>query len=135
MSLDAAALLRGFEAGTLDPTTFYHREHVAVAFALLGRHPFLDALTRYADGVRGLAERAGHPEKFNVTITVAFMSLIAERMAECPDATFDAFERRSADLLSRSALQSRYSRRRLRSNLARRQFLLPDHADGGGASR
>lgn len=85
------ALTDAFEAGDIDPANFDHAKHVQVAFGLLSRHDFIDAASIYAKGIRTLATNAGAPKKFNMTITYAFLSVIAERLAGRPDMTFDAF--------------------------------------------
>jgi hypothetical protein len=109
-----------------DPRTFNHREHVRAAFELLTQHSFDEATYRFSWLVRQLAQRAGKPDIFNQTITVAFLSVIAERMTTqgCPD--FAAFEAGNPDVLSATLLHSWYRPERLRSELARRVFILPD---------
>lgn len=101
-----AEFLAVFEAGALDPRTFDHAAHIRAGFLLLGSTDFLDAARRYGRAVQALAEKAGAPEKFNVTITLAFLSLIAERMAD--EATAGAFIAKHPDLLDRNALSAWY---------------------------
>lgn len=119
-------LARAFEAGALDPAAFAHRDHVAVACDMLRRYDFMEATARYAAGLRFLAAKAGAPEKFNATVTLAFLSLIAERMRTSEHADYDDFIARNRDLLSKDLLGAWYSPERLRSDLARGVFLLPD---------
>ena len=121
-------LLEAFEANTLDPAGFKHRDHVAAAFEMLRRYDFLEASARYASGLRAITEKAGVPEKFNATITLAFMSLIAERMDAAGYDDFNAFEAANADLASMSVLEQWYSKDRMTSDAARKMFLLPDKA-------
>jgi hypothetical protein len=123
--------------GVLDPEDFSHRDHVGIAFAALDRYGFFDGLAMVAEGLRGLARKAGAEDKFNATVTLAFVSLIAERMlaAEYPDA--EAFLRDNPDLLRRDLLSRWYSRERLASPVARATALLPDRcpqAGGAGAA-
>jgi len=120
------ALTDAFEAREIDNTMFRHEQHVRVAYHMLRRYDFTDAATRYAQGIRELAAAAGAPEKFNVTITFAFMSLIAERMADTAATDYDAFLKNNPDLLSKECLSSFYSKARLASDTARVMFLLPD---------
>ena len=129
MSTRAGELADALERGTLDPASFGHAEHVAAAFELLGRYPFLHAVTKYADGVRALTAMAGAPDKFNLTMTLGFMSLIAERRAAAEYATFEAFARGNADLLSANTLRPWYTAERLRSAAARETFLMPDRVE------
>ncbi len=124
----AESLLRGFEARSLDTAAFRHREHVAVAYEMLRRHDFIEAAARYGEGIRALAAKAGEPRKFNTTVTLAFMSLIAERMATTAHADVEAFIAANPDLLSKALLERWYPPERLGSDLAREVFLMPEAA-------
>ncbi len=119
-------LTRAFEAGTLDPSKFSHADHVAVAYNMLNVYDFLEASSRYAATIRALADKAGAPRKFNTTVTVAFLSLIAERMAKGQYVSYDDFIADNADLTSRKVLEAWYSSARLDCDMARTIFLLPD---------
>lgn len=126
MTDPAAALARAFEADEIDPGRFRHRDHVAVAYALLRDKDFTSAAAIYGDGLRALTLRAGVPEKYNTTITVAFLALIAERIATTAHDGFDDFIAKNPDLLSKDVLSTWYAPERLRSDLARRVFLMPE---------
>ena len=78
------------------------------------------------NALKTIAAKAGHAEAFNLTVTLAFLALIGERMAsqEAPD--FEAFAARNPDLLEKGVLRRWYPAQRLSSTLARRTFLLPD---------
>ncbi len=125
---DAAPITRAFEAHDIDNTVFRHAEHVRVAYDLLRRHDFIDASAIYAKGIRSIAAKAGAPEKFNLTITYAFMSLIAERLSADPDVSFDGFVSSNPDLMSKDVLLKWYDSNRLHTARARAVFLLPDAA-------
>ena len=136
---DAALLTARIEQHQLPPEDFHHRDHVLVAFTMLSQYDFVEACSRYASTIRAMAEKAGAPEKFNATITFAFMSIIAERRARRPELGLDKFLATNADLLDRQLLSCWYSSERLQSACARSQFLLPDKpgaaAQERGASR
>lgn len=119
------ALLDAFEAGDIAPEDFSHRMHVEAAIALLDRAEFLDAAQRYQRAITRLATRAGAPHKANVTITLAFLALIAERM-RTPHTSIDDLIDRNADLLDPKVLQRWYSRERLTDAGARTALLMPD---------
>ncbi|MEL7114436.1 MAG: hypothetical protein AAGP08_02415 [Pseudomonadota bacterium] len=119
------ALLDALIARSLDPAEFSHRDHVAAAFAALDRFEFFQAMLVYADGLRDLARRAGVPDKFNATVTAAFMSLIAEHKAEGfrdPDEMLRAHPQ----LLSHDLLGRWFSANRMTTDLARRIAVMPD---------
>ena len=126
MTPDYRRTLRRLTDGTLDPAAFGHRDHVGVAYEALQQGDFFEATGRVAAGIRALAARAGAPDKFNATITWAFMSLIAERMLTSDCAGAEDFIRRNPDLSDGSVLARWYSKRRLTSDHARAVALLPD---------
>ncbi len=126
MTVASENLIQAFEARTLEPSAFHHKDHVIVAYALLSKSCFMDAATVYARSIDTMAIKAGAPEKFNLTITLAFMSMIAERMAGADYREFEDFISRNPDLLSRDILKTWYSPARMHSDLARAMFLMPD---------
>ena len=74
------------------------------------------------------------PGLYHATITTAYLTLVAERMAAGPEAPWEAFAAAHGDLLrwKPSVLDGYYSADRLWSDLARRQFLMPDLAPASG---
>ena len=123
-------MVSDFEKGRINPAEFSHRLHVVTAFGLLGRYPFLEASRRYTEAIQALAEKAGAPGKFNLTITLAFLSLIAERMTAMRGADVEEFLSRNEDLLASHVLKHWYTQERLDSEPAHTQFLLPDRLAG-----
>lgn len=124
-SISPAELTRSFEAHRIDNSTFHHKQHLEVAFELLGKYDFVDATAIYAKGIKTIAANAGAPKKFNTTITFAFMSLIAERMEKSGRITFEAFLEDNPDLLSMKILEGWYVQEQLFSDIARKIFLMP----------
>ncbi|HEY3785608.1 MAG TPA: hypothetical protein VGL55_10035 [Steroidobacteraceae bacterium] len=118
--------LERFIRGEWDPAEFPHREHVRMGFEILRRYDFAAAAFHYSQGLRSMLGRAAQPQAFHQTITIAFLSLIAERMDENAYADFEAFTRANVDLTDKSALCRWYRPERLASGTARRTFLLPD---------
>ena len=99
-----------------------------MGFEMLRRHNFSESAHHYSLALRTMAARAGRPEAFHQTTTIAFLSLIAERMQGMEAADFDAFEQANPDLMAKSALAHWYRPERLALEAARRTFLLPDAA-------
>ncbi len=128
MTTDYSALTRSFEACDIDASAFRHVDHVGVAYEMLRRYGFLEASFKYAECISAIATGAGAARKFNMTITLAFLSLIAERMEVTRPDSFDEFISQNQDLLSGNILEKWYSPERLRSDLARSIFLMPDAA-------
>jgi hypothetical protein len=125
MDAEAEDLAR-FLGGAVGAGDFPHREHVRMAYAVLRRYEFADAALRYTNALRGIAGRAGRPEAFNLTVTIAFLALIAERMAAGTAADFAAFAYANPDLFAKDVLARWYRPEQLASPLARRVFLMPD---------
>ena len=117
--------LRALETGALDPAMFPHPEHVRLAYEMLGRHPFGEAVTRFSRGLRLLTAKAGRPEVYHETITVAFLAVIGERRARAKDAGWTEFKANNSDLLDKRCLDRWYDSEYLRSDLARKTFCLP----------
>jgi hypothetical protein len=118
--------LEEFYAGRIRSTGFAHRDHVRMAFLALNRETFPVAFERYSEGIRRLAVHAGRLEKFNQTITGAFLSVIAERLAAHPQTDFEAFLEANPDLLDKTLLDRYYTPERLDSDTAKTVYLLPD---------
>ncbi len=117
-----------FEDATLPSDAFHHRDHVRLAWLYLRRYPALEALTRFAEGLKRFAAAHGHPGLYHETITWAFLFLIRERMAG--EETWDDFAAKNPDLLTwkPSVLDRYYEKETLFSDRARRIFVLPDRA-------
>ena len=125
MTIKYSRLLADFEAHDVNAAEFGHHEHLQVAFEMLHKYGFLKASFKYASAINTIATNAGAPEKFNMTITLAYLSLIAERVNKTNETNFDVFLANNQDLLSKQILDTWYSPERLQSQLARKQFLLP----------
>ncbi len=117
--------LERFLRGDVPAAELPHREHVRMAFEILRRHDFLESAQRYSGALRVIADRAGHPQAFSLTITLAFLALIGERMADGEDVEFAGFASRNPDLFDKGLLGRWYPPERLTSPLARGTFLLP----------
>ena len=118
-------ILGRLDDGSLDPAGFSHRDHVRAAHEALRQDEFFAATARFAAGLRRLTERAGVPEKYSATITFAFMSLIAERMARDPGQDAEAFLAQNPDLLTGGLVARHYAPDRLATPLSRRVALMP----------
>lgn len=117
--------LAALEAGALDFTAFPHAEHLRLGYEMLARYSFGDAVTRYSRGLKLLVTRAGKPEVYSETVTVAFLALIGERRAVREHASWSDFVSANPDLLDKRCLEQWYLPEQLMSELARRTFCLP----------
>jgi len=133
MVADSPELAR-FLRGEIVPSEFPHREHVHIAFEMLKRYDFPETVLHFSRTLRAMAQKAGRPEAFHQTVTIAFLSLIAERMEGAGAGDFGAFAQANPDLLEKSALERWYRPERLASAAARRTFLLPEPPAGSPES-
>jgi len=122
------ALMNAFLRGKIEGRDFHHADHVRVGFELLCRHNFPDALATYSAALKGIATRAGNSGAYHETITVAFLSLIAEHQAAGQDADFESFIADNPELMDQSILKRWYSPERLLSDIARKTFVMPPGA-------
>jgi hypothetical protein len=130
----SAELIAALEACALTPAEFDHRAHVQAGFAYLQQHGYAGALTAMASALRAFARSIGKDGLYHETVTVAFLTLIHERMAEDLIAlglsdpqllAWEPFARRHPDLFTGNLLARYYSGEQLKSELAKRCFLLP----------
>ena len=121
----AADELRDLEQGRLDPKQFPHSEHVRLAFEMLNRYSFPEALARFSTGLRQLAIKGGRPEAYHETITAAFLALIGERRLANDYGNWAEFAAHNADLMNKDLLRAWYEPEVLNSVVARRTFVLP----------
>src|SRR5271169_4544050 len=122
------ALVAAFEAGTLSPADFHHRDHVRLAWLILRQAPLLEALARFSLGLKAFAARVGKPGLYHETITWAYLLLIHQRMQSSTALAFEEFAEGNPDLVAPalSALGRYYEEATLGSDLARRIFMMPD---------
>ncbi|HSC60232.1 MAG TPA: hypothetical protein VLC29_03300 [Rhizomicrobium sp.] len=122
----AEPTLRAFLRGDIDAANFRHADHVRMGFEILQHHDFPEAAVAFARSLKQIAVRAGAPGKYHETITLAFLSLIAERQATGTHRDFESFAAANPDLMETSVLKRWYAPERLMSDVARKIFVLPD---------
>lgn len=112
-------------AGEVPCTGLDHAAHVGTAHAALRRWEFFEAAHHYANALRAAATAAGAPEKFNATLTMGFLSLVAERME---DEGSEDFVAQNPDLTRDALMRAGYDSARLSHPRAREIALLPHGA-------
>lgn len=120
-------LVRAFEDCSLE--SFHHRDHVLVTWTYLRRGSVLETLQRLVPALKRFAESKGLTNLYHETITWAYTVLINERMQRMdPDHDFAQFLEHNPDLLDwkNSVLSRYYDQETLKSDFARRVFVLPD---------
>jgi hypothetical protein len=127
------SFLRAFTACTLTHAEWNHRAHIKLGYLYLCRHPLEEAVTRVRAGIQAL--NAAHqttegPDRgYHETITQAWLRIIHCVLCEYgPAETADLFFEQQPQLSQKQALRLFYSRERLMSALAKREFVEPDLA-------
>jgi hypothetical protein len=123
-------IINRFESGAVSASDFHHADHVRLAFAYLRSYPVLQALEKFSAALKQFASRHGKTQLYNETITCAYIFLIAERIARhgAQEPDWDHFAEQNPDLLvwKDGILTRYYEDPTLKSDLARRTFILPD---------
>jgi hypothetical protein len=131
LHLEDEAFVAAFEACTIPADQFSHREHVRLAWLYLREASLPETMIRFLTNLQRFAHNHGLDGLYHETITCTFLVLINERMAQQPDHdTWEAFATYNADLLtdSRALLARYYLPDTLKSDLARRIFVMPDRS-------
>ena len=129
-SISDDELLAAFEATTLPLAAFDHRAHVRVGYLYLQRHGLGAAIERFGRALRAFAAANGKDGLYHETITVAFLALINERIAESESGSWEDFAAANVDLMNRNSLAQFYAPEELAAPEARRVFRLPRRRAG-----
>ena len=122
-------VLRVFEACRLDPAKFHHADHIRLAWLCVERYGAIEAETKLVDGLRQFTNRAGVPQKFMHTTTIAWTRLVTAAYAGSPrTVNFSEWIELYPELLERDLLARYYSPRRLETEEARSGWVEPDLA-------
>ena len=113
-----------FLSQEVDADDFSHLDHVCVARESLLRFDFLMAVQIFSESLHAMALNAGASDKLNLTVTLAFMSIISERMQSGED--LEVFVKTNQDLLHTDFMEEYYTTERLNSSKAKGMFLMPD---------
>jgi hypothetical protein len=121
------AFARAFDDGSITPAQFDHAGHVRLAWVYLLEAASMDeALSRMRDGIRRFAAAAGVPQKYQETITVLWMRLLAEVRAGGASGELSDVLREHTALADKDLPLQYYSRERLFSDDARARWVEPD---------
>jgi CRP-like cAMP-binding protein len=105
---------------------FGHREHVRLTWLAVRRCGTAGAVELISDGIQKTARYAGVPQKYNATVSRAWVELTAYHMAEAPGEDFEELVRRNPGLLDKRLLTRFYSSHALASSAARTGWVEPD---------
>ncbi|HEY3687747.1 MAG TPA: hypothetical protein VGL93_32215 [Streptosporangiaceae bacterium] len=113
-----------------DPATerFGHREHVHVTWLAVRRYGMPTAIDLVSAGLQRTARYAGAPQKYNATVSRAWVELVAFHAAEHDDPTFAALATREPALLNKRLLTHFYRPKTLAHPDSKHTWTPPDLA-------
>jgi hypothetical protein len=107
--------------------TFGHREHLRLTWLVLDRESSVDvAAERVSATILRLAQSHGRPQRYNRTVSEAWVRIVAHCRATAPAEPFDLMLTRDPWLFDKRLLLRHYSSRVLASPHARREWIMPD---------
>ena len=120
------SFLAALESATLTPIEFGHRGHLRAGFLYLRRHDFPTACVVMKRSIHAFAASLGKATLYHETLTIAYLALIGERLAEEPtELGFDAFLERYPELMRVDYVRRYYPAGELDTPEARATFVLP----------
>jgi hypothetical protein len=108
--------------------TFGHRQHVHLTWLAVHRAGMPAAVALVSEGIRRTARYAGAPQKYHVTVSRAWVELVAHHVAEDPAPDFTSFAGRNPELLDKRLLTRFYRSTTLAGSQARTGWVEPDLA-------
>jgi hypothetical protein len=107
---------------------FGHRQHIHLTWLAVRRFGTPAAADLISDGIKRTATYAGPPQKYNATVTRAWVELVGHHTINSDAAMFDDFARQNAALLDKKLLTRFYRSSTLASDSARTGWVEPDVA-------
>lgn len=120
--------LAALEDTSLPSDGFSHRGHLRAAWLYLEKHPLPEAAMYCALAIQKYATTLGAPEKFHLTLTLAFMHIVADLRARHPAGDWETFLAACPELVenAQQLIARYYSDEMLQSERARKTFVPPD---------
>lgn len=107
---------------------FGHRQHVHLTWLAVRRYGTSAAIGLVSDGIQGVARYAGAPQKYNATVSRAWVELVGHHADHSNAADFDTFAEQNAALLDKRLLARFYRSTTLAGDVARTCWVEPDIA-------
>jgi hypothetical protein len=118
-----AGLMAEVMAGT---GRFGHREHVHLTWLAVRRYGTSGAIELVSEGIQRTARYAGAPQKYNVTVSRAWVELVGHHAGQTDTADFGSFAEQHRALLDKKLLTRFYRSSTLASDQARISWVQPD---------
>ncbi|MGI5133753.1 MULTISPECIES: hypothetical protein [unclassified Streptomyces] len=107
---------------------FGHRQHVHLTWLAVRRYGTHAAVDLVSDGIQRTARYAGAPQKYNATVSRAWVELVGHHAGQSDTADFDAFVDQHPALFDKKLLTRFYRPSTLADTPARTGWVEPDLA-------
>ena len=107
---------------------FAHRQHVHLTYLAVRRYGTATAIDLVSSGLQGVARYAGAPQKYNATVSRAWVELVGHHAEHSDAADFDTFAEHNPALLDKKLLTRFYRPATLAGAEARTRWVAPDLA-------
>lgn len=105
---------------------FAHRQHVHLTYLAVRRYGTAAAIDLVSDGIQGVARYVGSPQKYNATVSRAWVELVGHHAERSDAADFDTFAEHNPALLDKKLLTRFYRPATLAATDARTGWVAPD---------
>jgi hypothetical protein len=105
---------------------FGHREHVHLTWLAIRRHGVPRAIDLVSDGIQRTARYTGVPQKYNATVSRAWVELVGYHSTEDGQDDFGSFTTHNTALLDKRLLTRFYRPTTLASQQAKASWVEPD---------
>ena len=105
---------------------FAHRQHVHLTWLAVRRYGTTTAITLVSEGIQGVARYAGAPQKYNATVSRAWVELVGHHADHSVATDFDTFADQHPALLDKRLLTRFYRPATLACTEARTGWVAPD---------
>ncbi|GID98274.1 hypothetical protein ACFQFC_24075 [Amorphoplanes digitatis] len=107
---------------------FGHRQHIQLTWLAVRRYGTSAAVDLVSDGIQRTARYAGAPQKYNATVSRAWVEVVGHHAGRSDTVDFNAFADRNPALFDKKLLTRFYRSSTLASDLARHGWVEPDLA-------
>src|SRR6202011_5794795 len=118
--------LAAFEAGKIANQDFHHRDHLRLAWVQIRRLGLEQASDTVATAIQRFATHHGHADRYHETMTRFWVRVVGMGITRHPTLSFADLLAAEPHLLDKSLPFRHWSRERMGSDEARRQWIEPD---------
>jgi hypothetical protein len=118
--------LAAFESGKIANQDFHHRDHLRLAWIQIRRLGQERASDTVAGTIRRFAAHHGHADRYHETMTRFWVRVVGIGITRHPALAFDDLVAAEPHLLDKNLPYRHWSRERMGSDDAKRQWMEPD---------